>query len=162
MRRGVANYFEKEQPAPSLSECEVVDVPVRYVPMVLSALETRKARSFWTSDADWHRGLEALATLQRNLLMPCGEDIIREVREARGPLTPGTGSTLAEFPVGEYPGYTLGSVAVRIAPAGQNLGEKIDLSNVTLAELRDAILAQGGTNADILTQLLQIVGLLAV
>lgn len=162
MRRGVANYFEREQCAPSLEECEVVNVPVRYVPMVLSALETRKARSFWASDDDWYRGLAALATLQRNLLMPCGEDIIREIREARGPLNPGTGSTLEEYPVGDYPGFTLGDVARRLSTGGISVAELQETANARLTEIRDILQAQAAGEGSQLDALLQIVALLSV
>lgn len=161
MRRGVANYFEREQCAPEWEECELFTLPVRYVPMALSALETRKARSFWTSQDDWFRGLEGINRMQRGLLMPCGEDIIREIREGRGPLIPGTGSTLEEFPVGDYPGFTLGDVARRIGPAGTDLSQQLGQANVLLQQVRDAILAQENNGEDLLAVLNTIAGLLA-
>lgn len=162
MRRGVANFFEKAQIAPNFLECEVVDVPVRYVPMALSALETRKPRSFWFSDQDWYDGLQGLNRMQWGLLMPCSKDIIREIREGRGPLVPGNGSALEDFAVGEYPGYTLGSIATRIGPSGVNLHEELVKANQLLTQVRDAIQAQGGNGEDLLEQLQLIAALLAV
>ena len=162
MRRGVANFFEKAQIAPDPEECEVVNVPVRFVPMGLSALETRKTRSFWFSDEDWYRGLQGINRMQWGLLMPCGEDIIREIREARGPLTADTGSGLEEWPVGEYPGYTLGSVAGRIGPAGTNLHGQLVTANQLLTQIRDAIQADSGDGEALLEQLQIIAALLAV
>lgn len=162
MRRGVANYFEREQIAPDPTEGDIIDVPVRFVPMALSALETRKARSFWTTDEDWARGLNGLARMQWGMLMPFGEDLIREVRETRGPILAGTGSGLADYPVGDYPGYTVGDVVRRLGPAGTDLDSRLTQTNLLLAEVRDAILAGSTDNAALLEAVTQIGLLLAV
>lgn len=139
MRRGVANYFEREQVAPDPLECEVVNVPVRYVPLALSALWTRQARSFWASDDDWYRGVGALNRYGWSLLMPCSDDIIREIREARGPLTSGTGSGLDEYPVGDYPGYTIGDVARKLVVGGRSVAELQESANALLTQIRDGL-----------------------
>lgn len=160
--RGTANYFEAERVAGDPSECELVNTPIRFAGLQLSALWSRSARSFWASDADWSNGLDGIYLAMRGLLMPCGEDIIREVREARGPLIPGTDSTLDAYPVGDYPGYTLGDVSRRLGNGGPSINERLQEANVTLAQIRDNLAAQGQLDDDILAELVKIAALLAV
>lgn len=107
------NYFESENIAPEDYTTVIGCFPVRYVPLLISAIETRKARSFWTSDTDYIRGNQVLNEVQIMLLTGCCDGIINNIIALRGisptaprdpetntPLAPETGTTLLDIYAG--------------------------------------------------------------
>lgn len=65
-----ANYFESKLSAPDDYTMLNYALPVKYVPMIISALETRKTRSFWLTQDDFERGYQVLSEVQVSLLNP--------------------------------------------------------------------------------------------
>lgn len=65
------NYFVKDQPAPAPDpgRSVLVEIDAGYVGIIVSAIEGRKPRSFWSSDADYEVGRAALTNIQEALLM---------------------------------------------------------------------------------------------
>lgn len=51
------------------STVDIVTLPVRYVPLLLWAIERQKDRVDWTSELDWSQGYTDLCALQWELLM---------------------------------------------------------------------------------------------
>ena len=85
----LTNYFQSGLLAPQTTAGEIAEINARIVPIALTALETRKARSFWESDADYAVGYNEITLLQRALLMGGVERIVREIRALRnGQTTP--------------------------------------------------------------------------
>lgn len=85
----LTNYFQSGLLAPLTTAGEIAEINARIVPIALTALETRKARSFWASEADYQVGYNEITLLQRALLMGGVERIVREIRALRnGQTTP--------------------------------------------------------------------------
>jgi len=85
----ITNYFQSELVAPIETAGEIAEINARIVPIALTALETRKARSFWLTNEDYERGYNEITLLQRALLMGGVERIVREIRALRnGQTTP--------------------------------------------------------------------------
>lgn len=156
------DYFIKEDIAPETEACEIVNYDMRYVPHTIRALEAQKARSFWVSREDWIRGFQRLTLAQERLLMPCSEDIIREVRALRGSYTTDD-TTLETWPIGTYPGLSLEDLNNALyGNNGESTGIALERVNTTLDAIRAVLETQGSTDEDSLAALLQIVALLGV
>jgi len=85
----ITNFFQSQLLAPTETAGEIAEINARIVPIALTALETRKYRSFWLTDADYERGYNEITLLQRALLMGGIERIVREMRAMRnGQTTP--------------------------------------------------------------------------
>jgi hypothetical protein len=65
------NYFIRGQVGhePDTTRRVIVEVDASYIPLAISALEGRKPRSFWASDADYAAGVAGICKLQEDLLM---------------------------------------------------------------------------------------------
>lgn len=163
MRLQGTQYFQRLVPVPNTTTGDMAEYDIRIVPLVVGSLETRKARSFFASEADWQRGTLSINRLQESILMGAKEDLIREIRGARGnKFSTVYDTTLAAYPVGSYPGASLNDVLVAIkeTPESDSVNEQLTLVVNLLTEIRDG----GGTAEDfegILTLLGQIAGFLA-
>jgi hypothetical protein len=156
------DYFVKSEVAPSADDTVLVCVPSRYIPQVISAIEGRKPRSFWASDDDYQRGYQALTRFQEALLMDATEQIIVEIRGVRGPVPPATAFDLATYPVGSFPGFTLGTLNQALRTDTATVAQLASTSSATLEAIRVLLETQATTQGDELGALLQIAALLGV
>lgn len=74
-----ANYFLKKEIAPGDERPIIVSVNAAYIPCVVSAIETRKARSFWDTDTDYERGSSELSRFQEALVSDMSSDIVSAI-----------------------------------------------------------------------------------
>lgn len=70
------NYFEAPMSGPEVENTLLVNIPAEYIPVTLSALESRKNRVFWKTDIDYANGLQGILTAQWGLLMNTGQEIV--------------------------------------------------------------------------------------
>lgn len=63
-----ALYAPYPNTAPDTSEPILVEIDARMVPVLISATERYKSRSFWNTDADWQYGVLALNRVQEAIL----------------------------------------------------------------------------------------------
>lgn len=156
------DYFIKADIAPEIEECEIINFDMRYVPHALRALEAQKTRSFWVDRESWIRGFQRLTLAQERLLMPCSEDIIREIRELRGSYSTDD-TTLATWPVGDFPGLSLEDLSnLQYGDDGSTVGQNSKEARVLLGEIKTILETQGAGEEGQLEALLQIVALLGV
>ena len=156
------DYFVKNEPSDDGTLNELCEVATRYVPLVIAAIEGRKARSFWLTPGDHMAAYNHLCAQQAALLMGAKEDIIQEIRDTRGPLNGTDPTDLVSFPVGTFPGFDLASIAIQLNTEGQNVAQLQAAAGVKLEEIRVLLEAQAESEGGQLEALLNIVGLLAV
>lgn len=112
--------------------CELINTDARLAPHTIRGLYIQTGRSFWVDRETWIEANTRLALQVERLLMPCGEDIIREIRAARGTIDPGVPTDLTSFPVGTYPG-------VRTADVFGSLNTNGESAAFILSQIRDAL-----------------------
>lgn len=151
----IPNHSHPADLAPDSDECELFEVNPRYVPHHLASLEMIKGRPHWKTREDWQRGHVKIINEQWGLLMPCKDDIIREIREARGSIPPGEPTDLDTYPVGSYPGVRLADVVGSLNTNGRSAA-------LILASIETLLQAQGQGDADQLELLGKLVILLGV
>lgn len=162
MRLQGTQYFQKAVVIPDTTTSDLAEYDIRTLPLVVGALETRKASSFYASEADWLRGTLSINRLQKELLMGAKKDIIAEIRHVRGR----EGGTLAELDIdvvgiGLYAGTQLLDISTKLGPDGfTNLQGELENVNVKLQTLIDNAQTPEDTE-NILSLLAQIAGLLA-
>lgn len=149
------DYFEAARILPPGRGCVLADFDARLVPVTLSALETRKGRSFWSDSDDWSEALTELCRAQEALLMSCRDDIIQEIRHLRGSVPPNVPTDLQAYPVGTYPGIQIADVVGSLNTNGESAAR-------ILADIRGILQTQGAGEQGQLDALLQIVALLSV
>lgn len=126
--------------APLLNEDEITDFNARIVPVALTALETRKARSFWATEEDFRRGYNEVCTLQRQLLMGGVDRIVSEIRALRqGDNTP----IIAQDPLLDP--YTLNLIAVEDIVGSLNTNN--DSAAFILSQIRTLLQASAENDA---------------
>lgn len=82
------NHFEAKRIYLERLDTHLSVITSEAVPFAISALETRKGRSFWQSQAQWEEAYQGLTSLQMRLLMDAADRIVNEVRATRnGPAT---------------------------------------------------------------------------
>lgn len=152
-KRRLTNYFEDTLEAPQIVDFILADLPANYVPTALSALETRKGRSFWLTRDDWLTALQAISLFQQRLLMDATDRIVNEVRALRdGQLTPPEARDPQADPY-TLPLTALTDINSNLQFQTQEVGDRLDTANNLLVEIRDAVLAQGGNPEDIIGRL---------
>lgn len=156
------DYFVKFEVSADGTLAELCEVAPRYVPLIISAIEGRKARSFWATPADHSAAYNHLCAQQAALLMGAKDDIIQEVRDVRGPLNGTDPSDLVSFPVGTFPGWNLGGIGVQLNDGGQNVAQLQTAAGAKLEEIRALLEAQATSEGGQLDALLNIVALLSV
>lgn len=137
------DYFESRNIAPEDYQTILACIPTRYVPSIVSAIETRKTRSFWETEDDFNRAYQVLTEVQMALLTDCSRDIVNNlialrstslVAEPRDPLT--------GVPIADPQGSTLVSLWQTLDITRQGL---FDIGDVQIARL-DTLVAQGEQN----------------
>lgn len=83
-RTQVTPWYIVPSPASTWTGVELVEADPAIVPTLLAAMEPRKTRSSWVSDADFATGYDALCKQGAALLMGAIEKLQMEVRAARG------------------------------------------------------------------------------
>jgi hypothetical protein len=156
------SYFEKGLSASEELEGELAEYPVQAVPLLLSALEPRKARHFYKSDGDHTRAVAYITALQAGLLMGAKRDIIIEIRSARGDyydtvINPDPDIT----PVGQYSGASTNDVLGALRPRSSQTTILEVLDDIKVAVEAIAADAQAEDNAALLAKLTEIAALLA-
>lgn len=73
------DYFTRNEYAPTDARPVVVSLDAAYIPMVVAAIQARKGRSFWASDADFLRGSSALTVFQEALLTDITSPIVQAI-----------------------------------------------------------------------------------
>lgn len=155
---GKVNYFEKEQIAPDDYRTIMVCMPVRYVPSIISALETRKTRSFWSTQEDFIRAYEVLNEVQLMLLQGCADEIVNNIIALRGidpsaardeiygvPLAPPQGTSLLDVfatfqGTAGTPGEALGAIAQSTEETAISVREGLGTDGDDLAFLSQLLL----------------------
>lgn len=150
------NYFEAERQYTERGDTHLSIIVSGFVPAVLSALETRKASSFWVDETSWEAAYQAVTRQQWELLMDATDRIVNEVRALRnGQDTPLVDRNPLLDP------YTLDLASLRSIErrlqnaTGEQAGE-------LLGQIRDILQSQGVGEEGQLDALLQIVALLSV
>lgn len=139
-------------PTPSVGI--LADVPVEYVPHTLSALESRKNRVFWETEADFINGYQGICLMQWGLLMDATNRIINEVRAGRdGPATPASARDPNLDPY-ELPLTSLATINAQLTTGGRSAAQ-------ILASIETIIQAQGTSDAEQLQALLRIATVVA-
>lgn len=162
-RKQNGRFFESQLFLPLLNNGDIAEYNIRIVPTAISALETRKGRTFWLSDAEHIEAVQELSLLQMGLLMGAKRDIIREIRSARGDYYGSVQTTDPDIVgIGLYAGASLNDVllAIREDASEDTIGTRIDRGNVTLNEIKEALLATGPEGETQLGILIQILGAL--
>lgn len=154
-RRQITPWLRTPFPATSWEGAELVEVDPAYVPMLLQDLEPRKVKSLWTSPEQWAIGYDAVCKQQEALLMGAREDIIREIRSARGSIPPGEPTDLETYPVGSYPGVALADIVGSLNTNGRSAA-------LILSSIETILQTQAEGEGGQLDALLQIVALLSV
>lgn len=154
------DYFESENIAPEDYTTAMVCIPTRYVPSIVSALETRKARSFWATDADFYRAYQVYTEVQMSLLNDCSEKIVNNIIALRG-----AGPTQPRDPVTGVPlvspsGSTLVDIYSALVRDETTLIDEAISTNTTLGEIKTILQSQGGNDEDILNTLVAILAAL--
>lgn len=151
-RLRLTNYFENELSLPDNPSFILADLPVALIPAALSALETRKGRSFWADTNEWDAGLDALNLFQVRLLMDATDRIVNEVRALRD----GTTTPLpSRDPLADP--YTLELTSLRDVNA-QVSGQRLEIdaqltaANETLQLILTAV-QEGGSGEDVIERL---------
>lgn len=150
------NFFEAQRQYNERGDFHLSEVVSGFVPAVLSALETRKGRSFWDSEPSFTAAYQANTIQQWRLLEDVTERIINEIRALRnGQDTPLIDRNPALDP------YTLDLASMRSLEVRLQTvtGEQ---AGALLGEIRDILLQQGLGEDGQLDALLQIVALLSV
>lgn len=130
------NYFEAQRNYNPTDDTHLSVVVSAAVPSVLSAIETRKGRSFWKTPQEFSDAYQALTKQQWELLMDASERINRAIFYAMGyprnvELAPDG------FPAIELPEATLFAIRTR-------LGDPGDPTLVTiLTSIREELRANG-------------------
>lgn len=114
------NHFEAARAISPIVDCDMFNLNPRITPSVLSAIETRKGRSFWVDFDNWQRAYDELCAYQWGLLMPCSEDLIKEIRSARGAIPENTNYGTEAYPPGLYPGIQLADVVGSLNTNGRS------------------------------------------
>lgn len=71
-----SNYYEAPMSGPIIENSILANIPAEYIPVALSALETRKNRVFWKTDDDYTNGLQGVLASQWGLLMDASKNIV--------------------------------------------------------------------------------------
>lgn len=132
-------FFQKDIALPSNVYSDLAEYDIAIVPLVVGALQTRKTRSFYTSQVDYESAYLKISRLQKALLMGAVRDLIIEVRQTRG----FTGETLADLdpdlvPIGMYPGTQLLDISLKLGPDGfTDIQAALNAANTKLQTLID-------------------------
>lgn len=154
-RKQVTPWLIVPSQASTWTGVELVEADPRIVPTLLAAMEPRKTRSSWLSDADFEVGYDALCKQGVALLMGAREDIIREIRGVRGTEPFTTDTSLESYPVGDYPGAQLADLLRQQEVDGESTAQ-------ILVSIRQLIQEQGTDSEELLELLGQIALLLGV
>lgn len=76
-------YFYGKQNAPLSLDDEIAFLPVRYIPMMIEALEARKSSAVYDNEAAYQIAMNAICIIQWELLMGSADRIISEIRAMR-------------------------------------------------------------------------------
>lgn len=151
-RKPLVNYFEAARYVPLTQTYILADIDVRSVPVLLSSLETRRARSFWASEDDYVRGNDIITDTEVRLLMDATTRLIREIRATRGVdnLEPGYDNP-------DTDPFTLSMGTI------EDVERRLETANEHLAAIRTALETQQSPEelAEIVQQLGTIAALLA-
>lgn len=141
----LTNYFENQLSVPVIAAFILADLPVAFVPTVLSAIETRKGRSFWVDRDQWSLALDGLNEFQRRLLMDASDRIVNEVRALRdGNLTPAEARDPLLDPY-TLPLTSLRTVAAEIGDTNADLSAILATTNETLQQILTAVQTNGAS-----------------
>lgn len=149
------DYFAPVLPFDGLKPVALCNVLGSVVPLMLDAIERRKGYVHWADRGIAAEAYNELSRQQWELIMDAKEDIIREIRHARGSIPVGAETTLEAFPVGQFPGIQLADIVGSLNTNGRSAAAILD-SIETILETQSA----GETGQ--LDALLQIVALLSV
>lgn len=126
------NWRNNPEVITAVESCEIINYDMRSVGLTIWALEKIKYRSNWVNRDTWITANRRLAEQQERLLMPCGEDIIRELRAMRdGPDTPLAAQDPSTDPF-TLDLFSLRSIAGRLSTDGESAA-------FILADIRDAL-----------------------
>lgn len=153
MSRGI--YTERNLSTPRPMDCDLVEMDSQLIPAMMSAIAGRMGPSHWASPEAWVEGYSRLSRQGAAMLMGCSENIIREIRDARGSTPPGAPTDLESYPVGTFPGGSLATVE-------RLLYNTPDTAAELLTQIRDILVQQQQTDGESLEALGQIVLLLGV
>lgn len=138
------NFYEDTLIAPTDVKFVLADVPAQYVPTTLSAIETRKYKSFWLTTDDWHTALDYLTLFQERLLMDATDRIVSEVRALRdGAFTPEDARD-PEIDPYTLPLTSLRTIAASVDDTNADISAILANTNQTLQDILTAVQAQGG------------------
>lgn len=130
------NYFEAQRAFTPRTSSVLIGLRSDIIPALLSAIETRKARSFWADDVSWANAYQALTEAQLALLSDSKIDIMRAIFYLKGH-APDVELGENNFPLVELPESSLFDIRKHIADPG-------DPTLVTIMKgIRAALQAEG-------------------
>lgn len=159
MKPQVQPYFQRELVGPLPTPSDISEYPTQLAPIIVDSLLTRRNRSFWASELDHQRGLQEINLYLIGVLMGAKEDIIREVRDARGNYYGQVlDSSTQAHTIGAYPGTSLNDIllAMREIPETDTLDEHLTDIRAKLQMMLDGAVdpATGETTLSTLLKIL--------
>jgi hypothetical protein len=149
-------YFQSQIEVLPEVESDIAEYSVQAVGLLIGALETRKARSFFVASPDWLEAYDQICELQRGLLMGAKRDIIKEIRSARGDFYGDTQNIDPDIVgVGLYAGASLNDVLLAIRPTSTSdtVDSQLTAINTKLQTIIDS--AQSPEQQEALMTILQ-------
>lgn len=140
MRAQTTQFFQSKVVVPLELDSDLAEYSIQSVPMLLGALETRKLRSFYASDADTKEAVEQITKLQKELMMGAKRDLIIELRDLRGDYY---GTITEKDPdivaIGQYAGASLNDMllTMREIPATDTVDEHLTAIRDKIQEYLD-------------------------
>lgn len=147
-------YMRPPDIMPEPEVCDLFSYDARIVPHTIRSLYDLTGKPFWTNRDEWIQASNRLALNIERLLMPCGEDIIREIRALRD----GNATLLADQDVTKDP-FTLQLTSLRdisLALNGPN-----GTANAILLRIEQLQTAANAGDEESLAELLRIGAIVA-